>query len=213
MNRRAFLAAGVGAAGLTAGCLGLIVPDEISEQAQPGGLEVSALDETGFSHERTEMIRLEETVSVRGADVAFRVDNWLATFLRRPGPTTPPAQFAVLSTPDVSVLGQQANPIARVDRRVLLEEVADEIGLVGNELTAAGETTATVGPEETETTLSIYETAAELEGQSYDARVTIGKATHDGDWLVIGTSYPAATDDERLARSLAAGVAHPVDPP
>ncbi len=213
MDRRAFLAAGVGAAGLTAGCLDLIVPDEISERAQPAGLEMSALDETGFSHERTEMIRLEETVSVRGADVALEVDNWLATFLRRPGPTTPPAQFAVLSTPNVSVLGRQANPIGRVDERVLLEEVADEIGLVGNGLTAAGETTATVGPGETETTLSIYETAAELEGQSYDARVTIGKTTHEGDWLVLGTSYPAATDDERLARSLAAGVAHPVDPP
>lgn len=213
MDRRAFLAAGVGAAGLTAGCLDLIAPDEISEQAQPAGLETSALDETGFSHERTEMIRLEETVSVRGTDVALKVDNWLATFLRRPGPTTPPAQFAVLSTPNVSVLGQQANPIGRIDQRVLLEEVADEIGLVGNELTAAGETTATVGPGETEATLSIYETAAELEGQSYDARVTIGKTAHDGDWLVLGTSYPAATDDERLARSLAAGVAHPVDPP
>lgn len=213
MNRRTFLTAGVGVAGLTAGCLDTVLPDEIDERAQPAGVTEAVLTDTGFGHQDTEMVVVDDTVSVRGSEIAYRVENWIATFLRRPDSTTPPAQFAILSTPDVSVLSQQANPIGRMDERTLVEELADEIGLVGDDLEEVGETTVTVGENEARPTLTIYATTAELEGQSYDARVVVGKASIGGDWLVLGTSYPAATDDAALVESLAGGVVHPVDPP
>lgn len=212
MNRRTFLTASAVALGVTAGCSDAVVPDEIDEEAEPAAIQEAALTETDFVHESTERRNVEDTITVQDNAVDYSVLNWVSSYRRSPDPEAevPPGQMAILSTPEISVLSRQVNPVGQAEKQELIERLGDEAGITSGEVEQTDETTRSVLDQST--TFTIYETTAEIEGTEFPARGTVGRTKHGGDWLVIGGSYPAE-ESHSLVGALVDGIDHPVDPP
>jgi len=99
MRRRQVLTGGITAIGmLVAGCQDAVVPDEISEAAEPAQVDEATLEETGYEHDSTEEIEIDDTVSVGGETVDYNVTNWVSTYTTparawRPSGTSPASSY------------------------------------------------------------------------------------------------------------------------
>ena len=119
MHRRRALAliGGVGLAGV-AGCLGEDGNFEFA--ASPAA--IPAATEAGYRAEGPTAMGINETVEVAGASRDINVETWSAVY------NSPETQSSVFlfSTPDVSVGGVSANPLARLSGVDLIVRVLEE---------------------------------------------------------------------------------------
>lgn len=128
MRRRDVLigSSGVATAAL-AGCLGAIGMDE--HEASPAGVDPETLDDTGYEFIAVDEMMVTETFERAGYSETVRVTNYLTEYEKSvslgPLGSLQAASFVVLTTPQVSLAGQEFNPIQEMDSQELVELVAE----------------------------------------------------------------------------------------
>ncbi|WP_254807549.1 DUF6517 family protein [Natronosalvus amylolyticus] len=196
MNRRAVLASTgvVGLAGLS-GCLGLAGLDE--HESKPAGVDRSVLDDTGYDQTGVEPLSIQEEFDAVLFSESVSVTNHMTEHDKEveiPGVGSQrAATFVVLTTPQVSVLGRELNPVGEMSTRELVDLVADNYDDIGDprpvgeeEVTVFGETT----------TMSRYSTQADFDGTELDVlmHVTTAVETEDDLLFTVGV-YPEDLED------------------
>ncbi len=188
MKRRALLAGtgGLVAVGV-AGCLSAVGMDE--HEASPAGVAPDVREETGYEQVNVDELVVDRTVA--GSE-EVTVTNYLTEHEKgiELGPigTVQAAAFVVLTSPQVSIAGQELNPIAEMPSEELIELIeADFDGIDDVEHVSDGETDVL----EQETTESIYGADAAFNGVTVDVNVHITESVETAeDHLVTIGVYP-----------------------
>ncbi|MFP8956224.1 DUF6517 family protein [Natrialbaceae archaeon A-CW3] len=173
----------------TAGCVGDLLDDATTFSASPAEVSGSAQSETGYDHRETDSFTEEREV----AGETVEVTNYLAEYTRSLevsalGGSYEAAVFATICSPQVSVAGQDFNPLAEMDTREIIRLVQEQyedmqIGDRINERSVDGlEQTLTV---------ESYEGQARLVGEGeIDVCFDVSTPDHGGDHLVLIAVYP-----------------------
>lgn len=212
MNRRAFIAtAGVGGAGLTAGCIGNFLEDLTTYEAVPATVSDAALESTGYEHDETDQWTDTESVATEEVKVTSYANEYSRTIdLSVLGLGEIEAGvFGTISTPQVEVAGESYNPVGEMGPGELLADLQDRYG----ELSVESDTE--VGTRELEAvsqtiSISTFEGTATLEDEtSVDVFVDISQPDHGDDHLVFAGVYPQDIPDENdRIDTLIEGVEH-----
>ncbi|WP_254529874.1 DUF6517 family protein [Natrinema gelatinilyticum] len=185
MNRRNALA-GLGAAGLAglSGCLGLVGMAE--HKSSPAGAEASTRDETGYEQTNVKKINVERDVPGGGLTGTVSVGNHMTKHEkaveipllgRQRG-----AVFNVLTSPKVSLLGQQLNPVKDMSTKELIGLVENNYSGIDN-IQHQADAEITILDEST--TQSRFTADAKFNGQSVTVDFLITKAVDAGDDLLV----------------------------
>ena len=192
MKRRHVLVgiASVAASG-TAGCLGVIGMDE--HAATPAGVDPDVRADTGYEQTGIDGLVLEE--AFLGDEVVVR--NYLTEHDREidlgPLGGVRAAVFIVLTTPQVSLVGQEFNPIEEMDAQELIDLVEDNYDEISN---VSHDTDEEVTILDQETTNARFEADAEFDGYEFPVYVHITEAVQtDDDHLVTIGVYPQEIHD------------------
>ncbi|MFA9415235.1 DUF6517 family protein [Natrinema sp. HArc-T2] len=189
MNRRTVLA-GLGAVGLAglSGCLGLVGLDE--HKSSPAGVEAAVREETGYEQTGIEPLSVEREVGPTNEIVT--VTNYMTTHEkavdmgqlgRQRG-----AVFNVLTTPQVSILGRELNPIEEMSTQELVDLVRQNYDGIAN-IEHKDDTDVTILDQST--TQSRFTADAEFDGHDLPVNVHITEAVEaDTDLLVTIGVYP-----------------------
>lgn len=191
MNRRKFLtgAGGIVAAGL-AGCLGVVGLDE--HEATPAGVEESVSEETGYERTGVEEIVVTEQVDAPGISDEVTVRNYLTEYEKAidlgPLGSVRAAAFMVLTSPQISIVGRDFNPISDMSSDELIEMIqADFDGINDVERVSEGEMTI-LGQTTVE---SVFDAEADVEGTTVDVRIHLTESVETSqDHLVTVGVYP-----------------------
>jgi hypothetical protein len=196
---------------VSSGCLGALVGDEpLSFAASKATVDDAALANTGYEHQETRKLELNRTFEVGGESRQVEVTNWAAVYTKSIEidgvGEQQAATVAVLSTPEVNVLGRTINPVGEMDNDELVERVISEQGNVRN-IEEVGSTTVTILGEETEVTK--FSATITVDGQEVDGYVHLGKVTHDGDIVLVAGMYPRQlSGEEETVLELMGAVEH-----
>lgn len=200
LDRRRFLA-GSGAVGLAlaGGCLGPLTDDGMSFEAVEASVPQGTLDETGYEEDGIEPIEIERNFSVGDQSQTVEVTNWQAEYQKAVdlGPLGEhrAALFAVLSTPQVSVLGRAFNPVADMSTTDLVDHVQNQYEDLNN-LSEESDAQVTILGEETTQTRFTGEVTLPS-GTAVDIYLHVSEAVESGDDLIITVGgYPQDLPDE-----------------
>lgn len=197
MRRRALIA---GAGSLTisafAGCLGAVGMDE--HEAAPAGVDPSVRTETGYEQIGIEELVIEEPVEAPGISEDVTVRNYLTEHekaIEFPSVGTidvetsiRAAAFTVLTSPQISVAGRELNPIEAMSAHELIELVEANFDGIGN-IDYVGDSSVSILDQET--TVSVFEADADVEGFTIDVNVHISESVRtSSDHLVTVGVYP-----------------------
>jgi hypothetical protein len=215
-SRRAYLAAVGGMGGLAslAGCLDVIGGGPATFEASPARVSQSALDETGYSFDGLSEQVTEEEFSAGGQSRTVEVTNKLATYDRTVdlGPLGEQVGsiFAVVTTPQVTVLGREFNPVEDQSATELATTIQDQFLGIEN-LQQEDEGSVTIDGEGTTTTK--FRADAGYDGSPIKLTLHVSEAVEMGeDFLVTVGVHPELLfgEGDRI-RSLMQGV-EPGDP-
>lgn len=166
----------------TAGCTQLITGDAKFTASTGTVEEYEAL---GYEQDRTEWRNITETVEVGGQERDVTVANHVQVFLNRDENDDPVSGMALITSPEVEVATQAANPVGEWSNERVLEEFSGEFSEYGSidnveeRDTTAGEF---VGVETTYTTFEA--TAQSDEGESRNIIITVTKVQEGGDYVI-----------------------------
>ncbi|SEQ74224.1 DUF6517 family protein [Natrinema salaciae] len=196
VTRRQLLAAGATAGtGIVAGCTGFV---EDSLSSTPGTVSAAALEETGYDERTVEEVVVERTISRFGIERSIEARNWYAEYdraiaLDSLGLTrVQAAVVAVLTTPQVSVLGKTFNPVGEYSTDELVALIQNRYDRL-EDVRAVDE--ASISVLGSETTLARYEARARLVSAStaIDVYLQVSEPVEHGDDFVIGVAtHPQA---------------------
>ena len=196
MNRRQFVAAAaVGGVSVSAGCLDEFLEDATTFSAAPAVVAESATDDAGYEYQGTEEIVSTESVAGQELEVTSYGSEYTRTIdlpLDIFGGEVEAGVFAVISTPQVSVAGEEFNPVGEMDNEEIVQEIQNQY----EELTveeSVGE--RSVSALEETILLETYEGEAVLHGEhGIDVLLDIAQLEHEDDHLVIVGVYPDLED-------------------
>ncbi|WP_299233118.1 DUF6517 family protein [Natronomonas sp.] len=195
MRRRKLLAtAGAAAALGVSGCLGAIGMDE--HEASPAGVEQAVREETGYEQTNVEELVVERTVDAVSEDIT--VTNYLTEHEKAVdlGPIGSPraAAFIVLTSPQITLVGREFNPIAEMSAEELIGMIEADFDRINNaELVSEGEATV-LGQETTE---ALFEAEAQVGGVPIDLNVHITESVRTtSDHLVTVGVYPVQLESQ-----------------
>lgn len=213
MNRRRALSV-VGTVGLTgvAGCLGEEGFEYVASQAA-----IPAAGSHGYEVEGPESIEFDETLEVGGVEQDVHIRTWSATYL---SPDNESSLF-LFSTPDVSVAGVSANPLARLGGADLVVRVLNE-GLGGADaeggiqnVEADGEIELSVLNEQR--TVSLFSATFETDGleqANENGEIPVSlyvlSTAHEDDVILAVGLHPKTVDAADDIHALMEGIEHPV---
>ncbi|SEQ48850.1 DUF6517 family protein [Natrinema salaciae] len=212
MNRRTVIG-GLGAAGLASlsGCLGLLGLDE--HESSPAGVEAAARDETGYDQTAIEPLSIDRDVGPTDATVT--VTNHMTKHEKAvdmgPLGSQRGAIFNVLTTPQVSILGKELNPIEEMSTQELMDLVRDNYDGISN-ISEGEDTDVTILGEST--TQTRFTADAEFDGRDVNVAIHITEAVEAGEDLLVTIGvYPdyVATQEEENVRTLTEAVTTDVD--
>ncbi|QFU82216.1 DUF6517 family protein [Natronorubrum aibiense] len=216
LSRRQLLAAGACAGlGLGAGCTD-VVRDTLD--ASPATVARAALEETGYSEHAVEEVVLERTVDRFGLERSIEVRNWNARYDRSLDLEVlglgqlQTAVFAVLATPQVSILGRTLNPVGDYSTDELVALIQERYDELQNVEYADEESVSVLG---TDTTLARYRGQARLApaATTLDIYVQVTEAVeHGNDFVVCVAVYPQLQGYELESpsvRTMLADLEHP----
>ncbi|WP_049890876.1 DUF6517 family protein [Natrinema versiforme] len=188
VTRRQLLAAGVTAGtGIVAGCAG-VAADSLSSTV--GTVPRAALEETGYEEHTVEEVVIERPVSRVGIERTIEARNWYAEYDRAIALETigltrvQAAVVAVLTTPQVSVLGKTFNPVGDYSTDDLVAMIQERYDRLEDVEFVDEQPISVLG---TETTLARYEASARLiaAGTTLDVSVKVSDPVAHGDDFVI----------------------------
>jgi hypothetical protein len=195
MNRRRFVgAAAVGAFGISAGCLDDVLDDVTTYSASPAVVSEAAANDAGYVYQGTEEVVESEQVAGEEIEATNHISEYTRT-IELPfdiGDNGAEAGvFAVITTPKVSVAGEEFNPISDTDNEELIEQIQtqyDDLSIGGS----IGE--RSVDALDGTVSLETYEGEAALLGEwGIDVLLDIAQPEFGDDHFVILGVYP----DER----------------
>ena len=195
---------------LSSGCLGALVGDEpLAFTASKATIGDDALADSGYEHDETQKLSLNRTVEAGGQSRQVEVTNWAAVYTKSieiAGIEQQAAAVAVLSTPEVNVLGQTFNPVGQMDNAELVERVVSQQGQV-RDVKEVGTSEITMLGETVEVTK--FSATIEMNGQEVDGYVHIGQVTHDGDIVLVAGMYAKQlSGEEETVLELMSAVEH-----
>ena len=198
MRRRSVLT-GIGTTGIVSitGCLGS-VKKATSFKAAVAGVEQSALDETGYKHEKTEEIGIEREIEVAGQSQTVSVTNQLRQYSKTVDfgvlGEKKMGLFAVFATPKVDVLEKSFNPVSEMPPGELVRLVSSNYEGMGDVEFDSESTVTILGEEVTD---SRYVSEASLGEQKIDLRLHVTEAVARGDDLVVTIGgYPEKISEQ-----------------
>ena len=203
--RRRELCAGV--AGLVAGLAGCAATQEEFEfESTPATFADEAVAEADYESEGTEEVVVERTVTAGGSERDVTVINYSAEYTREATVAGTPRSLVAavaFSSPSMTILGREFNPIADESRRELAGRMRDRIderldGEGPDDLAAVTEREATVLG--TSTTVGVFEGTVVLEAGERQLRLLVTRVEDDQDYVVLGAAYPAELADEERPR-------------
>lgn len=214
VGRRQLLA---GVAGLTAGLAGCAATqDEYSFSSTPGAFAESAVTESGYTGLDREEIEITRRVEVAGSTRDVTVTNYATPYERQvtlAGSERTLAGAAVFTTPSISFVGQEYNPVADQSPKALLERTSEQFAgqLDGGsieDIQQVDERTLTVLG--SDTTVSVFDATTTYQGSEIPVRILVAKVKHDGDFVIVAAAYPKAlrSDERPRAERLFENVEH-----
>lgn len=200
-TRRDGLRAGAAAlAASIAGCSSIpfVGDDPLEFLATRTTVPESVRQDTGYEEASVSELTIERTFEAGGQSQDVVVTNWLAEYdkaidVSEIGPFDERARaavFTMLSTPQVSVLGQEFNPIEDMSSRELVEMVQERFDNLQN-IEQAGTTGALVAGEET--TAGEFNADAQFTGTGAQIPVVLHvteAVAVGGDFLITIGAYP-----------------------
>ncbi|OIB57244.1 DUF6517 family protein [Natrialba sp. SSL1] len=214
LNRRTMLG-GIGTASLAglAGCLNLV--GLATHEAAPAGVDESVRSETEYEQTRIDDLVVREEVGASIATEEVVVTNYMTEHEKAvdmgPLGRQRGAVFIVLSTPQVSVLGQQVNPVSDMSTDELVELVASNYDDINN-VELEEESSTTVADQST--TQSRFSADASFDGTDVDVALHITEAVEAGEDLLVTIGvYPRDLDwqEEENIFALMEGVVPAID--
>lgn len=211
-NRRTVAALAVATLLLTSGCIGFLTGSEsLSFESEPVGVTDAALEETGYTEQRTTAVAQNRTFSVAGQERTVEVTNHLAEYSRAADTLFGDQQvsrFTAFSTPQVNIAGQGPfNPVSDLSDRELALRLQQQYDSIENVRFESNRTVSTLG---TETTVSKFRADATLaSGESVEVFMHITKFKHEGDYVIAVAVHPTQVDEESNVDRLVEGLDHP----
>ena len=215
MNRRRVLAA-VGAVGIGAhaGCLGEEGFEYVAEPAT-----IPTATDRGYEADGPEQLEFNETVEAAGVSQDIHIRTWSTAYA---SPDDEVSLF-VFSTPDVSVAGVSANPLARLSGADLIARVLNE-GLGGadsdggiREVEADGELELTVLGEQR--TVQLFSavldvddeipSAAQTDDGGVPIRLYVLSVAHQDDVILSVGLHPEMVEAGDDIQALMENIEHP----
>lgn len=196
---------------LLGGCTGAL-SGPVTFSASEATVDDAALEETGYEHNRTEELTVTRTFSAAGQSKEVEVTNYVSEYHKTVGiqgvAEKRAAVFATFASPQVEVLGQSFNPLAKYDNRQLAERFTDQLDSV-DDLRKVDSQNRTMLGEHTEVT-KFEATVTTSFGFEFDAYVHVTKVEHGGDHVVALAVYPQRLGDQsESVDRLLEGVEHP----
>lgn len=214
MKRRDVLA-GMGGLSLAAvaGCLGAVGMDE--HEADPAGVDSDVRSDTGYEQTRVEEIVIREKFEQAGYSEEIVVRNYLTEHEKvidmGPLGSQRGAIFSVLTTPQVSLAGQEFNPVEDMDAEELIGQIESNYDEIENVTHDTDERVEILGQE---TTNARFEADAQFDGQDIPVYIHVSEAVQtDDDHVVTIGVYPRDVHDNEHenVRALMEGVVPEVD--
>lgn len=214
-TRRTVLAATTGALAATAGCLDFLSgTDEYA--SRPAVVDPQTASDNQYEKQRSDDQVVERTFSGADQERTVEVTNWATAYHKTVSvgllADQKAAVFATFTSPEVSVLGQDFNPIQKMGTKDLAKRVQGQYdGLeIRDEVDATQ--TAITG---TQTKVSTFDGTATFNGQEIDVFVVVSEPVkHDGDYVLTMAVYPQEMDGEHeTIGELMQTLQHPTDPP
>lgn len=212
MTRRVVASLALAVLLVSSGCSFLEGP--VTFEANKSTVTEQARSDAGYTEARVEQDTITKTYSAAGQEKQVEVTNWIAEYKKQvsvgPLETGELARFTVLSTPQVSVLGQTFNPVADMSNAKLARMLQQEYSGISNVQPADNRSTTLLGEQ---TTVSRFTAEAETSaGQSTDVYIEIAKVT-DGDDIVVALAvYPQQLDRQQAGvERMYQGVQHPTN--
>lgn len=211
MRRRELLTGtGLALGTAVAGCSTVL--GDLTFVADTARVAESVSDDTGYELAETTTRTVERTIEVAGQSRDVEVTNELAEYEKQvdlgPLGERRAAIFTVLSTPQISVLGQTFNPVGEMSVAELADRIQSQYDGI-YDLERDGEGSVTIlGTETTQTRFSgEVEVAA---GRRIDAFVHLSEPVADGDDFVVAVgAYPQRLpDEERNILRMMSGIRH-----
>ena len=214
VGRRTLIAVGLAVALALSGCAA--TQEEFSFSASPGSFTDSAVDEAGYETQGTEELVVNRTVTAGGQERRVTVTNYASTYTRSvelAGQNRTLAGAAVFTTPSISIVGNEFNPIADQSNRELVQRATNRVqgqldGAQIRDVEFVENRTMTVL--DTETTVGVFSATTEVQGSEIQLRILVTKVKHEGDFVLVAAAYPQALagDERPRAETLFDNVEH-----
>lgn len=191
MDRRTLLAGvGTGALASLSGCLSAIGMAE--HTASPAGVPQSTREETGYEQVGVDELKIEQSVGVGPLSETVVATNYQTNYEKAvelaPLGRQRAAVFTVLTTPKISLLGRDFNPVEEMDAAELVDLIADNYDGIGD-VSPDGNNEITIL--EQSTTRSRFTAAAQFDGTDVDVDLHVTEAVDAGDDLAVTVGvYP-----------------------
>ena len=188
----------------TAGCVDFVTGEGLFYESAQATVSEEALNETGYAEDEIDSFGIDESVGAFGISRTVEITNWQAEYERTvdidgidsffeagsiDGIDEAPYSFVAVSTPQVSVFGQELNPVGNMDAAELIDRVEGQYDGVGS-IEEREEVDATVLDENT--TLTRFEAEASVAGiEEFPIIIEITEAVESEDDLVLTVAtYP-----------------------
>ncbi|MDS0283103.1 DUF6517 family protein [Haloarcula onubensis] len=203
-RRRTGVVLAVALALSVAGCSGVLVEEET--QFVAGEATVSEAGELSYTHNTTEWQNVTRSVAAAGQEREVTVSNRAELFVNRSADGSPAAAFTVVSSPGITVAGQELSPVAEWSQRDLLDQFAGQFDQYGTVTDVEERETRQVTMLGEEANMRVFNATLEHDNEtSHDVIVTVARVKHEGDYVVaiglrgIGGTDPSAAGDDSEA--------------
>ena len=215
LGRRVTITVGLVAMLLLAGCAA--TQEEFSFESTPATVSDDALSEAGYeSTGGPEPLVVNRTVDAGGQERDVTATNYATTYTRSvqlAGQERVLAGAAVFTTPSISFVGQEFNPIADQTNRQLVNRARSRVqgqldGTRIQDVSFVENRSATILGEDA--TVSVFSGTTTVQGVEVELRIQVARVKHDGDFVLVAGAYPQAlaSDERPRLETVFAGVEH-----
>lgn len=173
----------VGLALSLAGCSGVLLQEETAFVADEAN--VSETDSLAYSHNATQWQNVTRSVKAAGQEREVTVSNRAEVFVNRSADGSAEATVTVVSSPQVTVAGQELNPISDWSQRDALEQFGGQYNTYENITDVEERETRQVRMLGKEADMRVFNATLERgTDSSEDIVVGVAKVKHEGDYVV-----------------------------
>lgn len=205
VGRQGILAVVLIACVVLSGCAA--TQQEFRFEASPASFENASVSEAGYEQTVSREVVRNRSVEAGGSTRDVTVVNHLRVYERQA--TIEPlgeqqiAAAAVFTSPSISIVGQEFNPLADAEPRRLVRQATS---VAGEDLPGGGlqnvqfEETRTTTVLGTQTNLSVFTATTSIQGVSVDVFVHVARVKHEGDFVIVAGVFPVRFAEEERPR-------------